>query len=66
MLVELSRQDQAGNVSLGSVNPKFITSALWVRKLGLTAINMHNQPTIWVTNTPQEVRKIVHESEYNA
>ena len=66
MLVELSRQDQDGNVSLGAVNPKFITSALWVRNLGLTAINMHNQPTIWVTNKPQEVSRVVHESEYNS
>ena len=66
MLVEVTRQDHEGNISVGSVNPKFITSALWVQRTGLTALNMHNQPTIWVTETPQEIRLIVHESEYNA
>ena len=55
MLIQVQRQDQDGVIALAAVNAKFITSAVFVKRVGLTALNMHNQPTIWVTDTASEV-----------
>ena len=63
MLIKVQRQDHGGNVAAATVNTKFLTSALYVENVGLTALNMHNQPTIWVTNTPSEIMWLVNTGE---
>jgi len=62
-MILLTQADKDGNTSVCALNPKYITSAIWVNSQELTALNMTNQPTIWVTESPEEVQLRV--GEYN-
>ena len=55
--------DIDGNEYECAVNPLFITSACFIPKSGLTALNMDGQQTIWVTDSPRIVA--IRIEEYN-
>jgi hypothetical protein len=63
MLITFQRQDSDGNLHCAAINPKFITSAIYVERAGLTALNMHNQPTVWVTDSPSDVMYAINSKE---
>lgn len=63
MMIKITKSCKEGGVTDGVINPEFITSALYVPEHGLTAVNMHNQPTIWVVESPDEIADMINEGE---
>jgi hypothetical protein len=64
MLIKLTRAAKdSGEKSDAAVNPRYVTSAIYVPEFGLTAVNMYNQPTIWVLESPEEIAQDIWESE---
>jgi len=63
MLINLTKQDKDGTICEAAVNPRYITSAIYVPSMGLTALNMYQQHTLWVTEGPDEISRLVYEGE---
>lgn len=63
MMIKVTKADKNGKQSEGAINPRFMTSALYVEEQGLTAINMEDQPTIWVTDSPTLIALKVNKLE---
>lgn len=67
-MIKLTKSEKDGGTSIGAINPAFITSALYVPDMELTAMNMHDQPTIWVVESPETIADMVLQynwGEYN-
>lgn len=54
-MIELTRQCKTGELSACIINTKYITAAIYVSEMDSTAVSMYNQPTIWVSETPDEI-----------
>lgn len=63
MMIKVTKADKDGALSSGAINPEFMMSALYVAEQGLTAINMEDKPTIWVTDSPDDIADMVNEME---
>lgn len=62
-MIIVTKADKNGATSVGAINPAFMTSALYVVEQKLTAINMVDQPTIWVTDSPVDIVNAVYLTE---
>ncbi len=60
--IKLTHKDRDGILSKCMINASYLTSAVWVDDQELTALNMKDQPTIWVTESPAYVLTIIKES----
>ncbi len=56
-MILLTKSDRDGGTAACVINTKYMTSAIWVDEFELTALNMSNQPTIWVEETPADIYK---------
>lgn len=54
-MIQLTRQDKSGELSGCIINTKYITAAIYVAEMNSTAVSMSQQPTIWVSETPDEI-----------
>ena len=54
-MIQLTRQDKSGELSGCIINTKYITAAIYVSEMDSTAVSMSQQPTIWVSETPDEI-----------
>lgn len=54
-MIQLTRQDKYGELSACIINTKYITAAIYVTEMNATAVSMYQQPTIWVSETPDEI-----------
>jgi hypothetical protein len=54
-MIQLTRQDKSGELSGCIINTKYITAAIYVAEMDSTAVSMSQQPTIWVSETPDEI-----------
>lgn len=55
-LIAVSKSDrETGDVSTALINPRYITAVVFVPSNDLTAVNFYNSPTLWVSDTPQEI-----------
>ena len=54
-MIELTRQDKSGELSACIINTKYITAAIYVSEMDSTAVSIYQQPTIWVSETPDEI-----------
>ncbi len=66
MLIKITKSCKNGGVTSGAINPKYVSSALYVPELELTAINMYNQPTIWVIESHDELADLTNAAEKEA
>tara|TARA_R110002072_G_scaffold981_4_gene8119 strand:+ start:2670 stop:2888 length:219 start_codon:yes stop_codon:yes gene_type:complete len=60
MMIKITKSCKLGGVTDGAINPTFMTSALYVPEMELTAINMHDQPTIWVVESPDDIADMIN------
>jgi hypothetical protein len=58
-MIQLTRQDKSGELSACIINTKYITAAISVSEKLPTAVSMYQQPTIWVSETPDEILAIM-------
>ena len=65
-MIKITKSCKNGGIAAGAINPKYVSSALYVPELELTAINMHNQPTIWVIESPDELADLTNAAETGA
>lgn len=49
-----------------AVNPRYITSVVFVPEFNMTAVNIYNGFTIWAYESPQEIQREVYKGETNA
>ena len=54
-MIQLTRQCKAGELSACIINTKYITAAIYVAEMDATAVSVYQQPTIWVSETPDEI-----------
>ena len=62
MFIKLTHKDRDGILSTCMINTSYLTSAVWVDDQELTALNMKDQPTIWVTEAPASIATVIKES----
>jgi len=60
MMIKITKSCKSGGVTDGAINPFYMTSALYVPEMELTAINMHDQPTVWVVESPDDIADMVN------
>ena len=48
-----------------AVNPRYITSVVFVPEFGLTAVNIYNGCTLWAHESPREIQQDIYEVEKN-
>ncbi len=60
MMIKITKSCKDGSLADGAINPHYMTSAVFVPEQELTAINMDNQPTIWVVETPDDIADMVN------
>jgi len=59
-MIQLTRQDKDGERSACIINTKYITAAIYVTEMGSTAVSMYRQPTIWVSESPDEILESIN------
>lgn len=62
-MIKITKSCKTGGVTDGAINPAFMTSALYVPEMELTAINMYDQPTIWVVESPDDIADMANVME---
>ena len=60
-LISVSKADrETGELCAALINPRYITSVVFVPSNDLTAVNFYNSPTLWVSDLPEEIMQYIN------
>ena len=63
-LISVSKSDrETGDTSPALINPRYVTSVVFVPSYDLTAVNFYNSPTLWVRDLPQEILQDINSGD---
>ncbi len=63
-LVSVSKTDRdTGDVCAALINPRYVTSVVFVPSHDMTAVNLYNSPTLWVTDLPEEILQYINSGD---